>query len=100
MPFDVTLVFATNLAPQLLLDDSSLRRIAYKIEVGALSETHYRALFRRQCRLTRIACDEAVVDHLLCYLHASTGRALLASTPVNCWTGLPISRALQASNRA
>lgn len=81
VPFDVTLVFATNLAPQLLLDDSSLRRIAYKIEVGALSETHYRALFRRQCRLTRIACDEAVVDHLLCYLHASTGRALLASTP-------------------
>lgn len=81
VPFDVTLVYATNLAPQLLLDDSSMRRIAYKIHVGALSETHYRALFRRQCRLTRIACDEAVVEHLLCCLHASTGRALLASTP-------------------
>jgi hypothetical protein len=77
----VTLVYATNLAPSLLLDDTAMRRIAYKIHVGALSEAHYRALFRRQCRLTRIACDEAVVEHLLCYLHASTGRALLASTP-------------------
>jgi hypothetical protein len=81
VPFDVTLVYVTNLAPQLLLDDASMRRIAYKIQVGALSEAHYRALFRRQCRVTRIACDEAVLEHLLGYLHASTGRALLASTP-------------------
>jgi len=81
VPFDVTLVYATNLAPQVLLDDTAMRRIAYKIAIGALSEPHYRALFRRQCRLTRIACDEAVLEHLLCCLHASTGRALLASTP-------------------
>ncbi|HEY0061944.1 MAG TPA: ATP-binding protein [Telluria sp.] len=81
VPFDVTLVFATNLPPQLLLDDSSMRRIAYKVHVGALSDTHYRALFRRQCRLSGVGCDDAVVEHLLSYLHASTGRALLASTP-------------------
>lgn len=81
VPFDVTLVFATNLAPHLLLDDSSFRRIAYKIHVGALPEAQYRALFKRQCRLTRIACDDAVVEHLLSYLHVSTGRALLASYP-------------------
>lgn len=81
VPFDVTLVLATNLAPQLLLDDSSMRRIGYKIHVGALPEVHYRALFKRQCRLTRIACDDAVVEHLLSYLHVSTGRALLASYP-------------------
>lgn len=81
VPFDVTLVFATNLAPHLLLDESSMRRIAYKIQVGAMSEAHYRALFRRQCRLTRIACDDAVLEYLLGFLHASTGRALLASYP-------------------
>ena len=81
VPFDVTLVLATNLAPQLLLDESALRRIGYKIHVGALPAPLYRALFRRQCRLTRIACDDAVVDYLLNCLHATTGRALLASTP-------------------
>ena len=81
VPFDVTLVFATNLAPHLLLDDSLMRRVAWKIEVGALSETHYRALFRRQCRLARIACDEAALDFLITCLHPSHGRALLASYP-------------------
>lgn len=81
VPFDVTMVFATNLAPQLLLDDSFMRRVAYKIHVGALSEPNYRSLFRHQCRLTRIAYDEAAVEHLITRLHAPAGRPLLASYP-------------------
>jgi hypothetical protein len=81
VPFDVTLVFATNLSPQLLLDESSMRRIAYKIHVGALSEPNYRALLRRQCRLCRIVWDDAAVDYLLGELHVESGRALLASYP-------------------
>ena len=81
VPFDVTLVFATNLSPHLLMDESSMRRVAYKIHVGAMADANYRALFRRQCRLARIACDDTVVDYLLTCLHASTGRALLASYP-------------------
>ena len=81
VPFDVTLVFATNLTPQLLLDDALMRRVAWKIPVGALTESHYRALFKRQCRLTRIACDDAVLDYLITCLHPSHGRSLLASYP-------------------
>ncbi|MES2316959.1 MAG: ATP-binding protein [Pseudomonadota bacterium] len=81
VPFDVTLVFATNLSPQFLLDESSMRRIAYKIHVGPLSESNYRALLRRQCRLARVAWDDAAVDFLLTELHAAQGRALLASYP-------------------
>ena len=81
VPFDVTLVFATNLAPRQLMDEALMRRVAWKIEVGALAEAHYRALFKRQCRLTRIACDDAVLDYLITCLHPSHGRALLASYP-------------------
>jgi hypothetical protein len=81
VPFDVALVFATNLSPQLLLDESSMRRIAYKIHVGPLSETNYRALLKRQCRLARIAWDDAAVDYLLGELHCESGRALLACYP-------------------
>ena len=58
-----------------------MRRVAWKIQVGALSESHYRALFRRQCRLARIACDDAALDYLITCLHPSHGRALLASYP-------------------
>ena len=81
LPFDVTVVFATNLAPHVLLDDSFLRRLAYKIHVGALGEASYRALFRHQCRVARIACDEPALEHLIARLHQPSGRALLASTP-------------------
>ena len=81
VPFDVTLVFATNFAPDQLLDDSSLRRIGYKIALGALAEAGYRALFQRQCVLARIGCDEAAIDHLVRSLHGGSGRALLACYP-------------------
>ncbi|WP_181373002.1 ATP-binding protein [Massilia glaciei] len=81
VPFDATLVLATNLAPHLLLDDSFLRRIGYKVHIGPLSEASYRNLFRHQCRGMRIVFDEAVLDHLVKRLHAATGKALLASYP-------------------
>jgi len=81
VPFDATLVFITNFAPQRLLDESSMRRLGYKIQIGALTEANYRALFRHQCRVLRIACDEAVVEHLLARLHPQAGRALLACYP-------------------
>ena len=81
VPFDVQLVFATNLSPQFLLDESSMRRIAYKIHVGPMSEANYRALLRRQCRLARVGWDDNAVDFLLSELHVGSGRALLASYP-------------------
>lgn len=81
VPFDVTLVFATNFAPERLLDDSSMRRVGYKIAVAALEEAGYRTLFQRQCVLARIGYDEAVLEHLITRLHAGSGRALLASYP-------------------
>ena len=81
VPFDLTLVFATNLAPHLVLDDASMRRVGYKIQIGALTDSGYRALFRRQCRLVQIACDEVVLEHLIQRLHGASGRALLAAYP-------------------
>ena len=81
VPFNVTLVFATNLAPQAVLDEPLLRRIGYKIHLGGLSEAGYRALLRRQCELLQVVYEEAAADHLLHHLHVSAGRPLLASYP-------------------
>lgn len=81
VPFDVTVVLATNLAPQRLLDEAFLRRIGYKILVGPLSEASYAALFRRQCRQHGLACDEAVLGYLIGGLHGASGRPLLANYP-------------------
>jgi energy-coupling factor transporter ATP-binding protein EcfA2 len=81
VPFDATLVFATNLAPDTVFEDSFMRRIGYKIPVGALSEANYRALLRRQCRLRRIEHDDDAVEFLLTRLHRAAGRPLLAGYP-------------------
>ncbi len=81
VPFDVVLVFATNLAPHTLLDEAFLRRLGYKIRVGALEQADYRALLRQQCRHAGIAYDEAAAAYLLDCLHGASGRPLLASYP-------------------
>lgn len=81
LPFDAAVVFATNLAPASVLDDAALRRIGYKVEIGALGAAAYRALLRRQCRARRIEYDETVAGHLVERLHPRSGRALLACYP-------------------
>ncbi len=81
VPFDATVVFATNLAPAEVFDDAFLRRIGYKVALGALPEAAYRGLLRRQCRLRGIDCDEQAVEHLVARLHGASGRPLLAGYP-------------------
>lgn len=81
VPFDVKLVLITSLAPQAMLDEPLLRRIGYKIHVGALSETAYRALLRRECAGAGIAFEHDAADYLLKQLHAASVRPLLAAYP-------------------
>ena len=80
VPFDVIVVFSSNLAPQHLADDSFLRRIGYKIHVGPLSAYHYLAVFRSTCAQLGINFDEASYTYLL-HLHSQYGRPLLACYP-------------------
>ena len=81
VPFDSALVLATNLAPGELLDAALLRRIGYKVRVGPLADSAYRALFRQQCRVAGIAFDELALNYLMQQLHGAQGRPLLASYP-------------------
>ena len=80
VPFDATLVFATNLAPGAIADAAFLRRIGYKIALGPLSEGAYLAVLQRACRTRGIAFDAAAADFLLARLHGP-GHPLLPSYP-------------------
>lgn len=80
-PFDVLLVFATSVAPSALADPGALRRIGYKIPLGALAEAGYRSLFRQRCQAAGLACDEAALRYLIGELHGGSGEPLLASFP-------------------
>ncbi|MGV7211171.1 ATP-binding protein [Oxalobacteraceae bacterium A2-2] len=81
LPFRLQLVLATSAAPEDLLDAAALRRLGYRVGLGALGEAEYRGLFRLQCRAAGIACDEGALRHLVAELHGGSGQPLLVSTP-------------------
>lgn len=80
VPFDVTVVFSTNLQPADLDDEAFLRRLGYKIQLGPLDEAQYRALSRQVCAAYRIDYDDAALDYVLARFGAER-RPLLACTP-------------------
>lgn len=64
VPFDCLLVFATNLAPEQLVDEAFLRRIHYKVHVGNPTREHYEEIFRRCCRERGIDFDARAVAYI------------------------------------
>ena len=81
VPFDVVVVFSTNLRPADLVDDAFLRRIGYKIYLGAMSEDEYRTIFQDVCRELGIAYAEDKFQYLLREHHDRENVPRLACYP-------------------
>src|SRR5262249_15661714 len=56
VPFDLFVVFATNLDPNQLADEAFLRRIPNKIAVDYATPEQFLEIFRRECQVRLIAC--------------------------------------------
>ncbi len=65
VPFDMLLVFSTNLEPSDLVDEAFLRRIPYKIEVNSPNETEFTSLFLELANKQNCQCDAQAVNYLL-----------------------------------
>lgn len=65
IPFDMVIIFSTNLDPGKLVDEAFLRRIQYKIHIGRPTEEEYRAIFRMVCASNGIAFDEKSFAYLV-----------------------------------
>lgn len=65
VPFDVLLLFSTNIDPGQLADEAFLRRIKFKIEVRNPSEPQWREIWRLVCKGRRVEFDERGVDYIL-----------------------------------
>ena len=81
VPFDVALVFSTNLDPLTLADAAFLRRIGYKIRFSPLAPAAYRAIWAQQCQALHLPFEEALVDFVMDELHARHQVPLLACHP-------------------
>jgi SpoVK/Ycf46/Vps4 family AAA+-type ATPase len=81
VPFDVLVLFSTNLQPDRLADEAFLRRIRYKVEIPNPTEPEYRVIFRRECGKAGLAYDDAAVDHLLDHWYAAHHRQMRGCHP-------------------
>jgi predicted ATPase with chaperone activity len=81
VPFDVIVVFSSNFPPEDLTDGAFLRRIGYKIHVGALTERQYEQIFKDMCQQYGIAYDHNALHYLLREHHYKESRPLLACYP-------------------
>ncbi len=65
VPFNVLIVFSTNLDPADLVDEAFLRRIRHKIEVGDPSPEEFQEIFRRACESKRVPYDDRGFAYLV-----------------------------------
>jgi hypothetical protein len=65
IPFEELVIFATNLDPEDLVDPAFLRRIPYKVEVGAPNLEYYRRIFDAECIQHNLTLSDEVFDFIV-----------------------------------
>ena len=65
LPFNVFVVFATNLKPGDLVDEAFLRRIQYKVLAESPTPQEFTAIFRNYCAFRQLDFDPSIVEHVL-----------------------------------
>lgn len=81
VPFDMTVVFSTNLRPEQLADEAFLRRFGYKMFLGPTDPDSYRRIFEASCTELGVHFEPEAFDWLLDERHRKEGRPLLACFP-------------------
>ena len=81
VPFDVLVVFSTNLPPKDLVDEAFLRRLRHKIEIGDPSYEEYREIFKRVSADKKIPYADQGLAYLLQEYYIKRNRKLRASHP-------------------
>jgi predicted ATPase with chaperone activity len=81
VPFDVLVVFSTNLPPKDLVDEAFLRRLRHKIEIGDPSYQEYREIFRRVAQAKGVQYADQGLAYLLQEWYIKRQRKLRASHP-------------------
>jgi MoxR-like ATPase len=81
IPFDVLVVFSTNLPPRDLVDEAFLRRLRHKIEIGDPSYEEYREIFMRVSQQKGVPYSDQALAYLLQEFYIKCNRKLRASHP-------------------
>ena len=90
IPFELIVVFSTNLDPATLADEAFLRRIPSKIKLDVPTPREFKEIFRRTCAKTGLQYSEELVDEVAQIISSKFKEPLRACYPrdvVNqiCW---------------
>lgn len=90
IPFEMLVVFATNLDPAVTLDSAFLRRIQTKIRIGSPSEEQFAAIFYRVAADRDLEVDQGALRELVAVIRDGLHEELRACHPrdlINqvCW---------------
>ncbi len=81
IPFNMLVIFSTNIEPRQLVDEAFLRRIRYKIKIDRPTEKEYEAIFRKVCVTNMIPFDKDTFDYLMDNYYRRLGVDLNACHP-------------------
>ena len=81
VPFDVLIVFATNLDPASLADEAFMRRIPYKIAIEDPSVEQFARIFELNCRNRNLKFHQVMVAYLQRRHYGPTNRSMRACHP-------------------
>jgi predicted ATPase with chaperone activity len=81
VPFDVLVIFSTNLPPKDLVDEAFLRRLRHKIEIPDPNFDEYREIFKKVAAQKGVAYSDEGLAYLLQEWYIKPERKLRASHP-------------------
>jgi energy-coupling factor transporter ATP-binding protein EcfA2 len=81
IPFEELVIFSTNLEPEDLMDPAFLRRLPYKIEVGAPSLELYKHIFEKECKRQGLTLSDEIFDTIVYKIRKERGLDLGAYQP-------------------
>lgn len=81
IPFDVLVIFSTNLPPKDLVDEAFLRRLRHKIEIKDPSYEQYREIFKNIAELKGVIYSDSGLAYLLQEWYIRRERKMRASHP-------------------
>jgi len=90
IPFEMMVIFASNLDPAELVDPAFIRRIKTKIRIGAVNDEQFCEIFARVARLNRVEYDATIPRDLIGFIRNYLKQELRSCFPRDiveqvCW---------------
>jgi len=81
IPFELLVVFASNMDPNELMDPAFMRRIQTKIKIGAVPDKQFCEIFRRVATESGVAFDAEIPNLLIGFVHDTMKQELRSCYP-------------------